>query len=243
MFRRWIARCTYIRIKDPDGPSSELWASFIDKMKESILMSFDAHVTQLEEDTRRLDMQRHMPGWNYCTFFILKARIVAMQSFQKPENVTETCAAGRTSSSIWNNDTVRGCVDPVWWTGGLIFPSSTRSVYIERAVFVIIGLFNIRTDKALAWFGHFGATDPMDDSGNILDFKRKDYRDLINKNSISVFDFRCYLFARQCRMLLKMQRVIEVCIRSQLFISSFIPSIRENEVLPRRISINMDGNS
>lgn len=84
-------------------------------------------------------------------------------------------------------------------------------------------------DKALAWFGHFGGTDPGDDSGNVLDFKRKNYRDMINKNMISVFDFRCYLFARQCRMLLKMHKVIEVTARAQLFITNFILSIRENE--------------
>ncbi|CAO3657560.1 unnamed protein product [Mucor hiemalis] len=89
--------------------------------------------------------------------------------------------------------------------------------------------FQVLRDKALAWFGHFGGTDEGDDSGNILDFKRKNYRELINKNIISVFDFRSYLFARQCRMLLKLQRVIEVTARAQLFITSFIPSIRENE--------------
>lgn len=44
----------------------------MEKMKESILSSFDLQVLQIQEDTRRLDMQRHMPGWNYCTFFILK---------------------------------------------------------------------------------------------------------------------------------------------------------------------------
>lgn len=92
--------------------------------------------------------------------------------------------------------------------------------------------FFLFTDKALAWFGHFGGDDTGDDSGNILDFKRKDYRDLINKNVISVFDFRCYLFARQSRMLIKLQRVVEACSRAQLFISSFIPSIRENKVRP-----------
>lgn len=85
------------------------------------------------------------------------------------------------------------------------------------------------SDKALAWFGHFGATEPGDDSDNILDFKRKNYRELINKNVISVFDFRCYLFARQARMLIKLQRIIETCRRGQLFISSFIPAIKENE--------------
>jgi hypothetical protein len=82
----------------------------------------------------------------------------------------------------------------------------------------------------LAWFGHFGGTDPGDDSGNILDFKRKNYRDMINKNIISVFDFRSYLFARQCRMLLKLQRVVEVTARAQFFITGFIPSIQENKV-------------
>lgn len=65
-------RCAYIRKKDPEGPQSELWTVFMEKMKECILSSFDLQVLQIQEDTRRLDMQRHMPGWNYCTFFILK---------------------------------------------------------------------------------------------------------------------------------------------------------------------------
>lgn len=65
-------RCAYIRINDSEGPNSELWTTFVEKMKESILTSFDMQVLQIQEDTRRLDMQRHMPGWNYCTFFILK---------------------------------------------------------------------------------------------------------------------------------------------------------------------------
>ena len=29
-------------------------------------------ITQADEDTRRLDQQRLMPGWNYCQFFIMK---------------------------------------------------------------------------------------------------------------------------------------------------------------------------
>ncbi|KAI7848995.1 trafficking protein particle complex subunit 10 [Circinella umbellata] len=181
-------RCSYIRIVDPDGPSSDLWAAFIEKMKESILASFDMQVLQIQEDTRRLDMQRHMPGWNYCTFFILKEGLA--QAFE--------------IMTLYEDALIQ---------------------YDELEA----SFFQVLRDKALAWFGHFGATDAGDDCGNILDFKRKDYRDLINKNIISVFDFRCYLFARQTRMLLKLQRIIEVCKRGQLFISSFIPAIRENE--------------
>jgi hypothetical protein len=41
-------------------------------MKDGIITSFDAQVQQYQDDTRRLDLQRQMPGWNYCTFFILK---------------------------------------------------------------------------------------------------------------------------------------------------------------------------
>ncbi|CAO3578607.1 unnamed protein product [Absidia cylindrospora] len=181
-------RCSYIRINDSEGPSSELWTAFLEKMKESILASFDMQVLQIQEDTRRLDMQRHMPGWNYCTFFILKEGLA--QSFE--------------IMTLYEDALIQ---------------------YDELEA----SFFQVLRDKALAWFGHFGGTDPGDDSGNILDFKRKDYRDLINKNIISVFDFRSYLFARQCRMLLKLQRIVEICSRAQLFITSFIPSIRENE--------------
>ncbi|CAO3653789.1 unnamed protein product [Cunninghamella echinulata] len=156
-------------------------------MKESILSSFDMQVLQIQEDTRRLDMQRHMPGWNYCTFFILKEGLA--QSFE--------------IMTLYEDALIQ---------------------YDELEA----SFFQVLRDKALAWFGHFGGTDPGDDSGNILNFKRKNYRDLINKNSISVFDFRSYLFARQCYMLLKLQRVVEVCSRAQLFITNFIPSIREN---------------
>ncbi|KAI8062176.1 trafficking protein particle complex subunit 10 [Gongronella butleri] len=181
-------RCVYIRLNDADGPASELWTTFIEKMKDSILASFDMQVHQIQEDTRRLDMQRHMPGWNYCTFFILKEGLA--QSFE--------------IMTLYEDALIQ---------------------YDELEA----SFFQVLRDKALAWFGHFGGTDPEDDSGNILNFKRKDYRDLTNKNIISVFDFRSYLFARQCRMLLKMQRVIDVCSRAQLFITTFIPSIRENQ--------------
>ncbi|KAI8148730.1 trafficking protein particle complex subunit 10, partial [Fennellomyces sp. T-0311] len=154
--------------------------------------SFDMQVMQIQEDTRRLDMQRHMPGWNYCTFFILKEGLA--QAFE--------------IMTLYEDALI-------------------QYDELEASFFQVLR----EIDKALAWFGHFGATDAGDDCGNILDFKRKDYRELINKNVISVFDFRCYLFARQTRMLLKLQRIIEVCKRGQLFISSFIPAIRENEDL------------
>jgi hypothetical protein len=44
----------------------------VNKIKEGILFSFDAAVGQREDEVRRSENQRQMPGWNFCTFFILK---------------------------------------------------------------------------------------------------------------------------------------------------------------------------
>ena len=42
------------------------------KIKEAIVASFTMQINHADEDTRRLDQQRLIPGWNYCQFFILK---------------------------------------------------------------------------------------------------------------------------------------------------------------------------
>lgn len=65
-------RCVYLRSASSEHADSEDWVDFINKMKDGIMTSFDAQVQQYQDDTRRLDLQRQMPGWNYCTFFILK---------------------------------------------------------------------------------------------------------------------------------------------------------------------------
>lgn len=44
------------------------------KLKEGITSAFDAAVAQREEDVKRSEGQKLMPGWNFCTFFILKVR-------------------------------------------------------------------------------------------------------------------------------------------------------------------------
>ena len=49
----------------------------ISKMKDGIVSSFDANVAQREEETKAMEGLRTMPGWNFCTFFLLKViRIV-----------------------------------------------------------------------------------------------------------------------------------------------------------------------
>jgi hypothetical protein len=55
---------------------------------------------------------------------------------------------------------------------------------------------------------------------HVLDVSGKPYRDMINQNSVSVFDFRHYLFARQCQLLLQLGRLKTVVDRAQGFFRS-----------------------
>lgn len=48
------------------------WTDLIAKLKEGILTTFDAYVTARGEEIKRSESQRMLPGWNFCTFFILK---------------------------------------------------------------------------------------------------------------------------------------------------------------------------
>ena len=55
---------------DHDNPTA--WADLIGRIKEGILSAFEAAVAQREDEVKRSEGQRQMPGWNFCTYFILK---------------------------------------------------------------------------------------------------------------------------------------------------------------------------
>ncbi|KAI8873471.1 hypothetical protein GQ42DRAFT_117894, partial [Ramicandelaber brevisporus] len=59
---------------DPD-PS---WNEFGARIKTLVVDSFDRHVQLLEDDIRRLDACRMLPGWNYCTFFVMKESLALL---------------------------------------------------------------------------------------------------------------------------------------------------------------------
>lgn len=85
-------------------------------------------------------------------------------------------------------------------------------------------------EQNLSWFGKLGATGPKDDSLPILDTTCKSYRDLLQTSTISIFDFRVYVFARQAQLLGKLGRITEIAKRGQWFVASLTRRLRENEV-------------
>ncbi|KAG2116743.1 uncharacterized protein F5147DRAFT_743305 [Suillus discolor] len=57
--------------------SPVIWADLVNKIKDGLLSALDSSVSQREEEVRRSESQRQMPGWNFCTFFILKESLAS----------------------------------------------------------------------------------------------------------------------------------------------------------------------
>ncbi|TFY59462.1 hypothetical protein EVJ58_g5755 [Rhodofomes roseus] len=171
---------------DFENPAA--WAEFITKLKEGILAAFDSAFTQREAEMKRSEGQIQMPGWNFCTFFILKESLaISLEGINLFEDALEQ----------YNE--------------------------LEAAFFKVV------RDRNLSWFGSLIDPDPEDDSAPLLSTTRKPYRDLILGNTISIFDFRIYLLARQCILLSKLGRVAEICRRSEKFLTNFGRRLRELE--------------
>ena len=90
--------------------------------------------------------------------------------------------------------------------------------------------YQVLKEKNLSWFGTLITPQAKDDSLPLLSIDKKPYRDLILANTISVFDFRIYLLSRQCALLAKMGRIVEVGKKSTAFLGAFGRRLKEVEV-------------
>ncbi|KAJ3509402.1 hypothetical protein NLJ89_g5241 [Agrocybe chaxingu] len=89
--------------------------------------------------------------------------------------------------------------------------------------------YRVSKEKNMSWFGSLIQPNPEDESIPLLSLTRKPYRDLILANSISIFDFRIYLLARQCQLLAKMGKMSEITTKVCFFLGAFGRRLREVE--------------
>ena len=153
----------------------DLWNGLVVRVKELVFQSICSQILQYEDDARRLEQQRLIPGWNYCQYFILKEAL----SFTFE---------------------VLGMYEDV-----LVQYDELEATFFQTLV-----------EQGAPWFKKFGGTEPGDDNANVFELTQKNYRERIIQNSISIYDFRMYLFSRQCYLLNALQRPIDICIRSKL---------------------------
>ncbi|KAI9053367.1 hypothetical protein LZ554_002326 [Drepanopeziza brunnea f. sp. 'monogermtubi'] len=183
------------------------WHDLISKLKSQILSSFDMRVTQYEEDIREKDAQRSLPGWNFCTFFMLKEGLA--RGFESV-GLIEDALVGYDELAMGLDFIVReqSATGSGAEHGGSFLPFTEN---LKR-----------RAEKARTDILKDSGSDQIDETDDPIDLQsvvdtsdhdadeiplsatKKRYRELILSNDISIFDFRCYIFARQLTLLLRL---------------------------------------
>lgn len=182
----------------------EAWNDLILKLKTLILSSFDMRVSQYEEDIKERDAQRNLPGWNFCTFFVLKEGLargfesvglvedalvgydelsVGLEAITKQQSSGAIGAATASAFAPFTQD-VKGLIE-----------ATKKSILQDQGI-------QSETDGPIDLQN--SSTGAVIDDEIPLSASRKNYRELVLSNEISLFDFRCYLFSRQLSLLLRL---------------------------------------
>ena len=206
-----LDRVAQIRVSD-GGPwqsgraangvdTEDQWQDLVEKLKISILASFDLRVRQYEEDIRERDSQRSLPGWNFCTFFILK----------------EGLARGFESVGLWE-DALVGYDELSVGLDAIVREQALQSDEDQSSTFLVFGK-DLKSKIRLVLQEQQGSMSnglTAEGSSNVnetslladntlrpLDQDQKPYRKMILSNDISVFDLRVYIFSCQVQLLLR----------------------------------------
>ncbi|KAI9703059.1 MAG: hypothetical protein M1820_005931 [Bogoriella megaspora] len=168
------------------------WDDLISKMKNLILLSFDRRVAQYEDDIREREAQRSLPGWNFCTFFLLKEGLA--RGFESV-GLVDDALVGYDELSVGLDSIIREQASDELNNQAGTFPQITEDLHkllkgelIGKAPEVESGAYANAFEQP-------------------LNTSKKDYRELILSNNISVFDFKCYIFSRQLALLLRLSNV------------------------------------
>ncbi|KAF4127019.1 trafficking protein particle complex subunit 10 [Geosmithia morbida] len=188
---------------ETEQDAEHAWAELIAKFKSLILTSFDKRVTQYEEDIKEKDSQRTLPGWNFCTFFILKEGLA--QGFENV-GLVEDALVGYDELSVGLDSVVKEQAEassPAHNGGVLLGYTEAVRKSIENII------SEAQEDDGNDEEAVVDLQQPKDTAKEQFDeipisSTKKPYRDLILANNVSVFDFRCYIFSRQIALLLRL---------------------------------------
>ncbi|KAL5342370.1 trafficking protein particle complex subunit 10 [Aspergillus crustosus] len=173
---------------------------FVDKIKNGILASFDLRVAQYEEDIKEKDSQRSLPGWNFCTFFILKEGLA--RGFENV-GLFEDALLGYDELSVGLDTAINEQLDGSAEQHGSAFLTYSKD-WQERA----IGALDTPEDTQTSDENDEDVTaiPEIDPADFPIDPAKKSYREMILSSNISIFDFRTYIFGRQLSLLLRASR-------------------------------------
>ncbi len=192
---------------ETEQDSEDAWSDLVSKFRSLILSSFDRRVSQYEEDIKEKDAQRSLPGWNFCTFFILKEGLA--RGFESV-GLVEDALVGYDELSVGLDMIVteQATGQSGSSTSALLnYTEELKKIALRaRAAISRIDLGEEDDDELVdLQSARLASPDAKDFFGDIpISGVKKPYRDLILANNVSVFDFRCYVFARQLALLLRL---------------------------------------
>ncbi|OOO09366.1 TRAPP II complex, TRAPPC10 [Aspergillus oryzae] len=167
----------------------------IEKIKNGILASFDLRVAQYEEDIKEKDSQRSLPGWNFCTFFILKEGLA--RGFENV-GLFDDALLGYDELSIGLDTAIDEQLEGSGEPHGSTFLMHTEDWQKKaKAALESPAAPKDEEDEEPTPIPELDVNDfPIDSN-------KKAYREMILGSNISIFDFRIYIFSRQLTLLLR----------------------------------------
>ena len=176
--------------------TSQAWEDVLMKVKALILTSFDLRVRQYEEDIKEKSSQRSLPGWNFCTFFVLKEGLA--RGFESV-GLVEDALMGYDELSIELQVAIEE-------QGEKATTSQEAGIFRERTEEL-----QVLAESALSKVNTASSSQKNENTASfsLLDANSKQYRELILASNISVFDFQTYVFARQMSLLSRMAQHLE----------------------------------
>ncbi|KAE8353410.1 trafficking protein particle complex subunit 10 [Aspergillus coremiiformis] len=195
-----VDRVTQLRLLKPGTTQKspdvvEQLEELIEKIKNGILASFDLRVAQYEEDIKEKDSQRSLPGWNFCTFFILKEGL--SRGFENV-GLFDDALLGYDELAIGLDTAIDEQLEGSGEQHGSAFLMHTVD-WQKKAIAALDSPAALKEedDEESTPTPELGSEDfPIDSN-------KKPYREMILGSNISIFDFRVYLFSRQITLLLR----------------------------------------
>jgi trafficking protein particle complex subunit 10 len=208
-----LSRVAQVRLTEQGKPQGALspseveeqWQELVDNLKAAILKSFDTRVSQYEDDIRERENQRSLPGWNFCTFFILKEGLA--RGFESV-GLLEDALAVYSELEVGLDLIIKEVhdQDDVEAGGALLPYSKDLKQTIRKALDDTVP--NPDVDSG-------GNPEPFllqdvlksSNSRSGLQIEDSQYRDMILKNQVSALDLRTYMFNRKMDILLRQSRL------------------------------------
>ncbi|KAL2824871.1 trafficking protein particle complex subunit 10 [Aspergillus cavernicola] len=205
-----VDRVAQLRLPKPGSPlkSPELVdqiEDFVEKMKNSILASFDLRVAQYEEDIKEKDSQRSLPGWNFCTFFILKEGLA--RGFENV-GLFEDALLGYDELAVGLDAAIHEQLEGSGEQHGNAFLTYSKDWH-EKAKTALAARVEPK-DSNKDDYEELPLIPELDTADFPIDPVKKAYREMILASNISIFDFRGYIFSRQMTLLLRASRAPSV---------------------------------